>query len=360
MKNQVSIIDGKIDFGRIIPKYFDSTKIKDSTILIKIDTYSGLKSQQSGTTTNIKLVESLIQSLNVFSPKKILIADSENKDDLNLIFDTIGYSELTLKYQNVELLNLSHGRTVSYIGEKDYKIRNQEFSEKLNFIDFFIIFSNLKSHVAEKISGCWLSQLNYLANNEQKIVLQPFSFYIAYDLYRFFKPSLCILDATTILGTMGPVEGQPRKMNKIIIGNNPCLTDICAARLLKLDYKTIPTLKYAVKKLKLKKIVEKITGQIQPINIDFQKLSSLHFFIFKFSYFINRLSIYLNNFAYLIFLGGMALISIGGKDLVTGRWMSINNYFKIAKEVITKINKADNLLNLKITINNHVKEQSIS
>jgi|GEM_PF-4169851 len=350
----------ELDFEKIIEKYFFRLPIEDSVILIKLDLFSGLKSLQSGATANVNLVSDLIGALNKKFPKKIILAESGNKENVDFLFRETGFEELTNEHKNVELLDLGKQPLISFLGTEKNKFRNLEFSEKLLFVDYFIDFSSLKLNIAEKISGCWLNQFNFLPGADQKTQLQPFSASLTLDIFKLFKPDLCILDANIIIGSMGPVEGFPIKMGKIIVGDNPLVVDAIGSKLIRIDYLKIPAIKYAAKKMRSARKISRLMENIKSSDIAIQNISALHFRIFRTSFFISRLAYYINNLAYFLFLGGLALISIGGKDLVTGKWMSLNNYYKIAKEIITKVSKPDNLLNWKIAINKHVKEKTLS
>jgi len=101
-------------------KIFVKNKLHNgSRIVIKPDLSAGLKSYESGAIVKPELVDSSIASLNNnIKPSKILVVESENKDNLDTVFKETGYSELLERYGNVKLINLNKPEHVKALNPK--------------------------------------------------------------------------------------------------------------------------------------------------------------------------------------------------------------------------------------------------
>lgn len=356
-------IDSLMD--RMVKEYIAPNTNSKSKIVIKPDLSAGLKSYESGTIVKPTLIDALINSLNnqIESPR-ISIVGGGVKENIDTVFDRLGYTELTEKYKNVRLVNLESAEQIKILNPDAKIARLFGFPEELILNDIFISVSTLKRHITERISGCWLNQYSCIPDKNLRVKFQPFIPEASFDMNMLLWPSFNIVDASIALEGTGPVEGYPRYLGKVIFGDNPLVVDMAAASLIGEKFTGVPHLNYAFKKLRNSKHVE-----IKKFdNVDLSKenrfkleyVGTFQYKLFRTSLRIKRLSQYLENLGVLFFLATFALVSIGGRDLIRGKWMLFGDYFKIANSILTKVDEPANLFDLKIAINKHVKEESVS
>ena len=179
-----------------------------------------------------------------------------------------------------------------------------------------------------------------------------------FDLNMLTWPDLCVVDAQYALEGTGPIWGRPKYIGKIVIGLHPLATDVAAAKIVGESPKRIPHLKYALKQFGIKEKDVVLEGTYSPTQLD--SISGNQYRLWRMGLLLRRISTKIENLGTLIMYLSLALTSVGAKDLATGRWVSIKNSLKFASDVYSKIYDAETLLDKKIVINRHVKEQSIS
>ncbi|MBI5228641.1 DUF362 domain-containing protein [Candidatus Micrarchaeota archaeon] len=354
----LEVYDTEEGYAPVVRKIFEKhlSRIKrNSRILIKADLYGGAKSPESGAVTNLELVEELVRDLNKLTPREIIVADSGNIMPTFKAFELQGFSDLKTRYRNLRLVDFDLSQKIKVQNDRFIAIKNISLPEELILCDYFINIANFKRHVSERVSGCSINLYNCIPDRQTKIRYLPIVGSVINDLVVTTKPFLNILDCTIVLQGSGPVEGEPVRLNRLVVSDEPALADAAACKLIGDDPNRVPHLReLACRKLKSKSLEEiHLVKRVEFIN-------SFPYSLVRCSLFLKKLGLYLENLAYLFFLVSFVFISIGPKNLIRGRWVPFNEYFKTAWTIFSKFEEPNNLLNWKITINKHVEQESIS
>jgi uncharacterized protein (DUF362 family) len=201
---------------------------------------------ESGVTTNVKLVEYLIDFLGQQNPNlQIIIVESDSHDrKCEDAFEQLGYMDLKEKY-NVELLNLTKQLYQEIVfHDLHYSIKIPEiFFEDV----FFISIANLKVHSYQKMTCICKNQFGCVPDE----IKERYHQYMEETLYALNKclyPDLSIIDGKIGLEGIGPVTGTPVKADIMLMSNDPIAIDTIAAKIMGLDLKEVPHLQYAFRK----------------------------------------------------------------------------------------------------------------
>jgi uncharacterized protein (DUF362 family) len=305
-------------------------------IVIKPNLCSSKKSSECGVNTNIEVVESVIKYINNKCKSEISIVEGNSDGTADEAFERMGYKELENRYSNVSCVNLSDDETHKLILKNSKKLRTLEIPSTLLFMDSFISVAKLKRHVFERYTGIWKNQYGCIPDKRVRPVLHPFLTKVLYDLNSVYYPDLSIIDGTIGLCGPGPIEGLPKKANKIICGKNPLSTDIVGAKLIGVDYTQVPHLKYAVSNgHKDAKNIE-IMGDVT-VSEPFKFITPLQYRMYRASLFFGRASYYINNASDIIAATAFALRAIGFSQLAEGRVLSTRDMINELKELLFKL-----------------------
>lgn len=327
---------------------------KKTRILIKVDLNAGRKSLESGAVTNIELVEKIIETLNrKVNPKEIIIAESGNIISATEAFELQGYSELEKKYKNVHLLDLDEASKIKIQNDAFRILKSTMVSEEIVLCDYFINVANFKRHLSERVAGCCINLYNCISDRQNRMRYLPICGCVARDVANAVKPFLNILDCSVVLQGLGPVEGEPKRIGRLVVSDDPFLADSLACKLIGETPSKVPQLKHHYRKFSKIICATELVKKAEFID-------RLSYFLIRISMFLKKIGLYFDNLSHLIFLVSFIFISMGPRKLLRGRWMPFNEYFKIAKTVYMKFEEPSNLLNWKITINKHVEQESIS
>jgi len=230
-----------------VDKLNEMQKLKTSQhIVIKPNLCCG-KSSSSGATTDVTVVEAIIKLLNEINPStEISVIESNNRSiKAHEAFRIFGYTELTEKYPNVKLVNISQDRR-HYVEVDGHVLANLMMPETLLNMDYFISVTKLKTHIFERISGVLKNQFGCLTRTH-KAGFHPFMSKVLTDLNLVYKPDLCVIDGIPAMEGFGPTDGTPVLTNLLIMGNDPVATDSVAAQIMGFNPRSVPHLKFAAK-----------------------------------------------------------------------------------------------------------------
>ncbi|XOJ84587.1 DUF362 domain-containing protein [Methylophilaceae bacterium Uisw_099_01] len=328
---------------------------KNSRVVVLVDFSAGHRSLESGVMVDPNLIFKIVSKINKkFHPKNIYIGGSENNFDLNDLFKRLGYYSYAKVNKNVAIVNFSKTEEVKYLNEsKESILKIASIPELLALSDYVVLFSTLKRNVYEKYSGCTYSLADFLINPTFKEDALAFSKDTIYDLYEYAKPGLSILDARYSLESLGPIQGDVKKTNFVLMGTNPLIVDKHACNIIGQKVEKVTHLKKLIKKYELP-IIENSSF------VTLKNIKGIEYFLFRVSRLFKKIKLYMRNISTLFYLGTLAIVSIGGRDLLAGKWMSFSGYYKIIKTILFKLEEDGNLLEWKITINKHVKEETLS
>lgn len=180
-------------------------------------------------------------------------------------FDRLGFREIAER-ENVELVNLSRQRSwqIELPGTKE-TLRVPE----LFFSDFYYIsVANLKVHPYERFTGTLKNGLGLLPQSDISGYHMRLPEIIC-AIYRLCAPDLAIIDGRVGLEGKGPIIGDPRRVQKVIIGNDGLAVDEVACRLIGEAPKNVPHLRYAAKALGHCSRPVEVVGDASPVKFAF-------------------------------------------------------------------------------------------
>jgi uncharacterized protein (DUF362 family) len=198
---------------------------------------------ETGATTELALVEALIELLNELQPTcQIAVVESRSvSGNVSDKFNRLGYTELEKKYGNVRLVDLDK--------EPVYTIRDNKYPGGLKvpeiflLSDYFVSVPKLKTSDQQKITCVLKNQFGCMPGRKEKY--HPWLSQVIVDVNRIFVPDLCIVDGVVAMEGRGPTGGRPRRMDLIIVGRNAVATDSVAARIMGISPKSVPSMKRA-------------------------------------------------------------------------------------------------------------------
>lgn len=204
------------------------------TVVIKPNLCAGTHyTSESAVVTQRRVLEDLIVSVSRLAPDAIIYiaeSDSTGKGYAWRKFEVQGYLELAEKYPNVQLLDLSRDR-LRIIQLDGGFFEDLELSEILLDADFYINLAKMKTHNITTITGVLKNQFGILPYFD-KSSLHPHLNAVLTDLMSAARPHLCIVEGAPPMEGDGPVNGVPRDMKLILVGNDPVAVDAVAAEVM--------------------------------------------------------------------------------------------------------------------------------
>lgn len=276
-----------------IPKIINPILLqKTRDIVIKVNLCKPLP-PETGATTDVKIVDGLITYVNNSFPRKsIFVVESDARHTAETCFRRTGYYKLSKEYKNVQLVNLTKtGRTT----KKDKRLKHfkngLEISNLFNSNPLFISIAKLKTHEWELYTGILKNQFGCILT-KHKGQYHPYLSDVITDINMIIRPDLCIIDGLIAMEGKGPTSGRPKRMDLLIIGNDPVATDIIGATIMGINYRRVPHLSLAIKRrlgeAKLKNI-QVLGEKIENVEEKFQNIPSISFCLFRMSFKIRKL-----------------------------------------------------------------------
>lgn len=108
--------------------------------------------------------------------------------------------------------------------------------------DFFINMPKLKTHFEAGMSVCLKNLIGCLVGQENKKKTHLSLAANIVHITENVKPHLHIVDAMFAMEGLGPTKGTPVKTDKVLIGTDPYLLDLLAARFVQFDHRKVTTL----------------------------------------------------------------------------------------------------------------------
>lgn len=294
-------------------------------------------SSHSGATTDIRVVEAVIEKINEAVKCKIRIVETDNFiATADKTFKVLGYLDLEKKYSNVECVNLSKDEKLTL--SLDGKIlKTLQVPESLVFSDYLVSIAKLKTHADYYYTGVLKNAYGFLLSRYRRARYHGFMHEILTDLNMFYKPDLSIIDGMTGMEGFGPVGGKPKKVGVIIASRDPVAADAVGVKIIGMNPLKIKYLKYAKKNgLGNIKNIEIVGCNIEEVKTKFDFIPKKWLFLGKVSLGLQRVSIRLSNFGRLLSLARSAMSTIGYSELRSRT--AILDLLGMAKDVIFKIN----------------------
>ncbi|MFX0086968.1 MAG: DUF362 domain-containing protein [Candidatus Hodarchaeota archaeon] len=289
ISNKISEI---LDETRFLVNDFDNIVIKPNL--------SDFRPPEEGGTTDVKIIDCLISEINKRGNPSITIVESDHglasaSDE----FIRMGYSSLSKKYHNVNLVNLSRAESKQLKVTNGNYFRFFEAPTILLEMTKFISVAKLKTHLQQRITCIMKNQFGLIPRKLKGHYHKNLS-RVLLDINEFFDPDLCIIDGIVGMEGAGPSDGEKIDTKIIIAGTDFLTTDIVAAKIMGIKPKSVPVLKYSLKNRK-----DKV---FKPVI--FQELPSFKFkFIPFYTYRLQRLAFWLEGIEYRIRSKSLALSS---------------------------------------------------
>lgn len=264
-------------------------------IIIKVNLCKPFPSD-SGATVDIRVTESVIELILEQNPEAeifVVESNSGSRRAEEALRET-RYVSLGKRYENVKVVNLSRTKQIT-IGMDDSR-RFEFFKDGLRLSslfldsDLFISIGKLKTHEFEYFSGILKNQFGCLSTR-RKERYHPYLSQVIGDINSVLKPDLCIMDGIIGMEGRGPSFGNPKRMNLLIVGNDPVATDSVASSVIGIDPYSVPHLKAvagrSVGEIALGQI--SVSGQsIQDVRLDFKLVPAQVFFFFRLSFKVRK------------------------------------------------------------------------
>lgn len=266
----------------------------------------------SGATVDIRVTESLLKFIFERNSKAdvYLVESDSGSRSAEEAFRETGYISFKNRHKNLKIVNLS--RTPQILIE-NHRLRYFRKGLRLSQIfldcDYFISVSKLKTHEFERFSGVLKNQFGCIStkNKEQ---YHPFLPKVIADVNSILKPDLCVIDGLVAMEGKGPGFGDPKKMNVLIIGNDPVATDVVAASVMEISPSSVPHLREAAERrigeYELGNIV--LLGErIEEVKENFSFVPTRAFYVFRLSLKVHRFAHFLTTLFSFVFSSGRQL-----------------------------------------------------
>lgn len=296
------------------------------------------KSPETGATTHVNIVRSIIKIINEKTNGNCRISVVEsNAEGINAgyAFKLFHYTFLQKEFHNVTLVNLSKDAKMR-ISLKDGKAFDLlEMPETLLDMNYFVSIAKLKTHVDQRMS-CILKNQFGLISKKHKAVFHSILSEAIYDLNSIYTPDLCLVDGIIGMEGFGPTDGTPKRSNIILVGTNHIATDIVAAKIMGFKPKQIPHLKLTMKASGYKENNFCLTGEeIQNVQTSFQFIPFRHYILARIGLRLQKWSIYTSNFGEFLQKVRSALSLVGFNTVK--RKVVLKDMVNVAQRMIFKI-----------------------
>lgn len=314
-----------------------------STVVIKPNLCTARKNADSGVTTDVRVVEALIEYMRSRADGlDIVVVEADSDRSADEAFRRLGYGDMAERL-GVRLVNLSRDRCHRLVPGDARKIGMLEVPETLLEADYMVSVAKIKRHVHERFTGIWKNQYGLIPDKPARIELHPFLKEVLYDLNTLFTPDLSILDGIVGLEGPGPVDGYPKPIGRIICSKNPLVADVAACRLIGEDPMRVPTIRYALKHGWGEAMDIEVVGDGLEPRVELRFITERQYRLYRLGMWLKRLAYYTRNLGRLVAYGAFALRSFGPGELIGAKLMSISDMVKVAKETVFKVEACERI-----------------
>ena len=281
----------------------------DCNVIVKpnLCTFMG---PETGATTDIRIVEALIEILNDQETENIFVVESRSfSGSAPEKFKRLGYTRLEEKFDNVKLVNLSEDRIYKVRFPENEYLKIVKLPETILKSNYFISVAKLKSSVQQRITCILKNQFGCMPGSKGHH--HPWLSQAIADINYVLKPDLCIIDGIFAMEGNGPIEGTPKRMDLIIAGRDPVATDTVAARVMGFNPTSVPHLKRTAKRgLGSMNDIELVGENLETVKEPFDFIPSHAYITLRIGDFIKRTADRLHKFGELAYLAGFFLSDV--------------------------------------------------
>lgn len=214
-----------------------------SRILLKPNLNSNMNAL-TGNTTDLRLLVVVIQFLKDRGYTDITIGEGTNSGFYRSGISVISRLKVDklAAYFGVGCIDLNDSEPVQIEFEDGV---SAGVARECMETDFFINMPKLKTHFEAGMSVCLKNLIGCLVGQENKKKTHLSLAANIVHITENVKPHLHIVDAMFAMEGLGPTKGTPVKTDKVLIGTDPYLLDLLAARFVRFDHRKVTTLAVA-------------------------------------------------------------------------------------------------------------------
>ncbi|MFX0137754.1 MAG: DUF362 domain-containing protein [Candidatus Hodarchaeota archaeon] len=207
-----------------------------------------IQGYETGTTVDPFIVQCLVEwILNNYEIETIVIAEADATDlNVDLAFKALGWEHMINTFSKVKLLNLTNDELVD-VKLNGLYFKKLKMSKTYMSSDYFISVAKLKTHTMCNISCILKNQFGSKPSKNKSRYHKNLN-EVIYDLNKVRIPDLCIVDGIIAMEGAGPIDGIPKAMGIIIMGDDPVAVDHACAKIMKIDPNKISHLKLSYSK----------------------------------------------------------------------------------------------------------------
>jgi len=296
-----------------LTKYFEKIGIAENIsrankIIIKPNLCAGsLMGPESGCVTNPDILILLVETIKGLNGD-IFISIVESAS-IGRVFATDKfrfqkYTELFKHYERVECVDLSASKVAVYPCARLFFKDGIVLPKIFNDADFFISLGKMKTHINTVITGCLKNQFGCLPERK-KDVYHPYLKKVIADINSAIPPDVCILEGVPAMEGNGPVFGNTKNIDVILISKDAVAIDSIASKIMGFKPEKISHIVIAGK-IGLGTYLEKniqINGvPVEHLKTKFEFVTKDQMFYINFGFLIQRLGNFLNYIGYRIHL----------------------------------------------------------
>lgn len=236
-----------MDIRRFIGDSLSEKHLPDSRkalILIKPNLNNDLNAL-TGNSTDLRIMTILIECLKDRGYANIVVGDGHNvgvdRRGIN-VFRRLRVDTLCQRY-GIRFLNLNRdeSREVS-IGNQRIRIARTALEA-----DFFVNLPKIKTHAEAMVSLSLKNMIGCVVGQDKRKIHRSLAENIV-RLNGILKPHIHIVDGLIAMEGNGPGDGHPVRLDLLVSGSDPFVTDLLCARLIGIDWKEIGALSIAKQK----------------------------------------------------------------------------------------------------------------
>jgi uncharacterized protein (DUF362 family) len=203
-----------------------------------------------GVMTNPQAIEALIVHLKDYTDR-ITLCESDsggyNRFSMDEVFRTTGLYDMAKRY-GVRVVNMS------FVPSRPTLVRHRwrRLSVPLpTFLleetDRFITAPVPKVHSNTIVSLCLKNQWGVIQEPSLRLKLHPYFKRVIYEINKALPPTIAVVDGKYGLTRNGPLRGEERLLNWLLIGDNVFAADRVVVELMGIDWRRVPYLRDAFK-----------------------------------------------------------------------------------------------------------------
>ncbi|KLI24641.1 iron-sulfur cluster-binding protein [Brachyspira hyodysenteriae] len=248
--------------------------VKENDKVLLKPNFLAAETAEKSVTTHPVVFEAIVSILQE-KTKNISYGDSPGIGKGSSVALKSGIDEIANKL-NVKYVDFEEPVGVTYedgVQEKSFTI-----AKPIQEADVIISLPKLKSHALTTMTGAVKNQFGCIPGfrkAEYHLKLPDFEDFstMLLDLNKLVNPKLYIMDGILAMEGNGPRNGNPRKVNALIVSADAVALDYVASQIISFDYNTIPTLKMGFKHgFSDKEKIEVLGDGIESVKVtDFKK-----------------------------------------------------------------------------------------